>query len=43
MPYINQEDLVNSKSLLVFINSRARNEPSLFAHAELQNAPLGSF
>ncbi|KAI4916953.1 hypothetical protein J4E90_003458 [Alternaria incomplexa] len=34
-PYINSEDLSDAKSLLVFINARARNRPATFAESEL--------
>jgi len=34
-PYINLEDLSDSKHLLVFINSRARYHPTVFAGTEL--------
>jgi hypothetical protein len=40
-PYINQQDL-SSRSLIVFINSRARNPPSVFARADLDATRLGS-
>jgi len=40
-PYINQQDL-SSRSLIVFINSRARNPPSMFARADLDATRLGS-
>ncbi|QSZ29954.1 hypothetical protein DSL72_004472 [Monilinia vaccinii-corymbosi] len=41
-PYINQQDL-SSKSLLIFINSRARNPPSAFARADVNATHLGTF
>jgi hypothetical protein len=40
-PYINQQDL-SSRSLIVFINSRACNPPSMFARADLDATRLGS-
>ncbi|KAM7213237.1 C2H2 and C2HC zinc finger [Rhypophila decipiens] len=33
-PYINQEDLVKTRALLLLLKSRARNHPSLFAGAD---------
>ncbi|TVY81496.1 hypothetical protein LSUE1_G004095 [Lachnellula suecica] len=40
-PYINQQDL-SSRSLVVFINSRGRNPPSVFARADLDATRLGT-
>lgn len=40
-PYINVEDLAGPKNLLLFLNSRARNQPGVFARADLQAARLG--
>jgi hypothetical protein len=40
-PYINQQDL-SSRLLIVFINSRARNPPSMFARADTDATRLGS-
>jgi hypothetical protein len=39
-PYINQQDL-SSRSLIVFINSRGRNPPSMFARADIDATRLG--
>ncbi|KAI4671952.1 hypothetical protein J4E85_000286 [Alternaria conjuncta] len=39
-PYINSEDLLDAKSLLVFINARARNRPATFASSELSFSPM---
>ncbi|PGH35131.1 hypothetical protein GX50_02053 [[Emmonsia] crescens] len=40
-PYINIEDLVESKTLLLFLNARGRNPPSMFAHADIDAIHLG--
>ncbi|OJD16961.1 hypothetical protein AJ78_02895 [Emergomyces pasteurianus Ep9510] len=40
-PYINIEDLVEAKTLLLFLNARGRNPPSMFAHADLDAMHLG--
>ncbi|KIX01254.1 uncharacterized protein Z518_08979 [Rhinocladiella mackenziei CBS 650.93] len=40
-PYINQEDLVRGKSLLLFLNARARNPPHVFAHADHEATHVG--
>jgi hypothetical protein len=40
-PYITVEDLVQAKSLLLFLNSRGRNPPSKFAHADFEASNLG--
>ncbi|KAE8443360.1 hypothetical protein EG329_001918 [Mollisiaceae sp. DMI_Dod_QoI] len=40
-PYINQQDL-SSKSLIIFINSRGRHPPSMFARADINATRLGS-
>lgn len=40
-PYINQQDL-SSRSLIIFIHSRARNPPSAFARADLNATHLGT-
>ncbi|KAJ8111716.1 hypothetical protein OPT61_g5750 [Boeremia exigua] len=39
-PYINLEDLLKPKALLIFLNSRGRNHPSCFAYSDLELAPL---
>jgi hypothetical protein len=39
-PYINLEDLLEPKALLLFINSRGRNTPDQFAYADLELAPV---
>jgi len=33
-PAINVEDLVKGKALLLLLNSRGRNTPQMFAHAD---------
>ncbi|KIW73362.1 hypothetical protein PV04_01490 [Phialophora macrospora] len=40
-PYINQEDLLRGRALLLFLNSRGRNPPHAFAHADLDATHLG--
>ncbi|KAG0651258.1 hypothetical protein D0Z07_1847 [Hyphodiscus hymeniophilus] len=40
-PYINIEDLYRGKSLLLFLNSRGRNSPRHFAHADFNAMRLG--
>ncbi len=40
-PYINIEDFVKPKSLLIFLNARGRNYPIGFAHSETDFSPLG--
>lgn len=40
-PYINVEDLVQGKCLLLFINSRGRHPPSVFAHSDFEASHLG--
>ena len=40
-PYINLEDLVQGKTLLLFLNSRGRNLPECFAFADFEAAHLG--
>lgn len=40
-PYINLEDLVQSKILLLFLNSRGRNLPERFAFADFEAVHLG--
>ena len=40
-PYINQQDL-STRSLILFINSRDRNPPSMFARADVDATHLGS-
>lgn len=39
-PYINLEDLLKPKSLLIFLNSRGRHHPSNFAHSDLELSPM---
>jgi hypothetical protein len=41
-PYINSEDLSDAKSLLVFINARARKRPATFASSELSFSGLAT-
>lgn len=40
-PYINQEDLIKPRSLLLFLASRGRNHPAEFAAADLEAMHLG--
>ena len=40
-PYINIEDLVQGKALLIFLNSRGRYLPEAFSNADLEAAHLG--
>ncbi|RAH64209.1 uncharacterized protein BO66DRAFT_465035 [Aspergillus aculeatinus CBS 121060] len=40
-PYINQEDLVSPKALLLLLNSRGRNPPSSFAAADIDAMQFG--
>jgi hypothetical protein len=40
-PYINLEDLVKSKLLLLFLNSRGRNPPYAFARADIEACHFG--
>lgn len=40
-PYINQEDLVKSKTLPLLLNARGRNHPSVFAAADGDSMHLG--
>ncbi|KLJ11943.1 hypothetical protein EMPG_12908 [Blastomyces silverae] len=40
-PYINIEDLAEFKTLLIFLNARGRNPPSMFAHSDLDAIHLG--
>jgi len=39
-PYLNLEDLMKPKSLLILTNARARNKPSTFAYSDHNLAPL---
>ena len=39
-PYINLEDLLKPKALLIFLNSRGRNHPIKFAYSDLELTPL---
>ncbi|KAH8726470.1 hypothetical protein GQ44DRAFT_726042 [Phaeosphaeriaceae sp. PMI808] len=41
MPYLNIEDLSDPKSILIFLNARARHHPASFAHAEHEFASGG--
>lgn len=41
MPYINQQDLCRIEPLLLMINSRGRNPPGIFAHADLAPSKFG--
>jgi hypothetical protein len=40
-PYINLEDLMKPKPLLLLFNNRGRNKPDTFVHSDLQLAHLG--
>ncbi|KAL0256081.1 hypothetical protein SLS55_008473 [Diplodia seriata] len=40
-PYINQEDLLKPRTLLLMLNARARNPPDAFAMADHEAAHLG--
>lgn len=40
-PYINQEDLLKPRALLLFLSSRARNPPDAFAMADYEAAHFG--
>ncbi|OAL43910.1 hypothetical protein IQ07DRAFT_259125 [Pyrenochaeta sp. DS3sAY3a] len=40
-PYINLEDLLMPNALLIFLNSRGRNDPDIFAYSDLELSPLG--
>ncbi|TVY82358.1 hypothetical protein LSUE1_G003449 [Lachnellula suecica] len=40
-PYMNIEDLVRGKTLLLFLNSRGRHPPSMFAHADIEATRVG--
>lgn len=40
-PCINVQDLIQGKSLLIFLNARAQNPPSVFAHADFEAIRLG--
>lgn len=37
LPYINLEDLLKSKNLLLLLNSRGRNRPDVFVHSDILN------
>lgn len=40
-PYLNVEDLVRGRTLLLLLNSRGRNPPPMFAHSDHESAHLG--
>jgi hypothetical protein len=40
-PHVNQEDLLQGRALLLFLNSRGRNPPHTFAHADLDATHVG--
>jgi hypothetical protein len=40
-PYINVEDLIEGKMLLLFLNTRARNPPNVFARADFNALHIG--
>ena len=40
-PYVNVADLIEGKYLLLFMNSRGRHPPSMFAHADFETIRLG--
>jgi hypothetical protein len=39
-PYINLEDLLRPRALLIFLNSRGRNSPSEFSYSDLELSPM---
>ncbi len=41
-PYLNIEDLVRQRSLLLLLNSRGRHLPDAFAHADFEGVHVGS-
>ncbi|EXJ64357.1 hypothetical protein A1O7_00693 [Cladophialophora yegresii CBS 114405] len=40
-PHVNQEDLLQGRALLFFLNSRGRNPPHTFAHVDLDATHVG--
>lgn len=40
-PYINQEDLLQGRYVLLFLNARGRHLPHVFAHADLEGCHVG--
>ncbi|KZF25151.1 hypothetical protein L228DRAFT_62829 [Xylona heveae TC161] len=40
-PYMNLDDLSKARPLLLFLNSRGRHPPNVFAHSDLASAHLG--
>lgn len=40
-PYMNVEDLVKGKTMLLFLNARGRHPPYMFAHADFQATRIG--
>lgn len=40
-PYLNVEDLVRGRTLLLLLNSRGRHDPQMFSHADHEAAHLG--
>ncbi|ETI22912.1 hypothetical protein G647_04706 [Cladophialophora carrionii CBS 160.54] len=40
-PHVNQEDLLQGRGLLLFLDSRGRNPPQTFAHADLNATHVG--
>ncbi|MCJ1405640.1 hypothetical protein MMC11_008869 [Xylographa trunciseda] len=40
-PYINVEDLIQGKSMLIFLNSRGRHLPEAFSNADFEAAHVG--
>ncbi|KAF2108677.1 hypothetical protein BDV96DRAFT_616222 [Lophiotrema nucula] len=40
-PQINLEDLTKPNPLLIFLNARARHLPHVFAHPDIESAPIG--
>lgn len=41
LPYINLEDLVHARNFLLFLKSRSRSAPHVFAHVDANSRQLG--